>query len=67
MIITRKYALSLIRAKKAVVTTMVNEDKRNYMAMDRVDLQRVDHYPVAPADYKSGLVKFNGKRSVCTI
>jgi hypothetical protein len=51
-IITRKHALSLIRARKAVAngyTVGAGRDPE-YVIVDRIDLQRVDHYRVTPAD-----------------
>ena len=48
MTITKRYAERLIREGKAVKTTTVSEDNgHRYQAIDRLDLQRVDHYRIA--------------------
>ena len=46
MIITRAYAKKLIRAGKATITTSLRPDDngRVYIAVDRYDVSRVDHY-----------------------
>lgn len=47
MIISRKYALSLIRANKAKrVGTTLGENGGEYAIIIRFDLQRVDHYEI---------------------
>ena len=46
MIITRAYAKKLIKAGKASITTALQPDDngRIYIAVDRYDLTRVDHF-----------------------
>jgi len=44
MIITRTYAQRLIKQGKATKTTTVNDNGQTLQAIDRYDLQRVDHY-----------------------
>jgi hypothetical protein len=47
MIISRKYARSLIRANKAKrAGTTLGEDGGYYAVIIRFDLQRVDHYEI---------------------
>jgi len=51
-IITRKHAMSLIRARKAVANGYTVDASREpeFIIVDRLDLQRVDHYRVTTAD-----------------
>ena len=46
MVITKKYAKSLIKKGKAVISTPLKPDScgRVYVAIIRYDLQRTDHY-----------------------
>lgn len=46
MIITKKYALELIRKGKAVHSATLKPDEKGrvYVAVDRLDKHRVDHY-----------------------
>ena len=46
MIITKKYALKLIKAGKATVETSLKPDScgSKYVAISRTDVQRTDHY-----------------------
>lgn len=47
MIITKTYADRLIRESNATKTTTVTDDKgRTFQAIDRHDIQRVDHYRI---------------------
>jgi hypothetical protein len=47
MTITKHYAERLIRHGKAVKTTTITEDNgHQYQAIDRLDMQRVDHYRI---------------------
>ncbi len=46
MIITKKYAQKLIRQGKARIATTLKPDEHGviYVAVDRLDIQRTDHY-----------------------
>ena len=55
MIITRDYTRRLIRQGKACVTTLVLDNGRHYVAVDRLDCQRVDHYLASLADVVKGV------------
>ena len=46
MIISKKYALRLMKESKAgnVVELKPDDQGRIYVAIDRYDLQRIDHY-----------------------
>ena len=44
MIVSRKYALALIRQGKARVVGYVDGETRRYVVLDRLDLRRTDHY-----------------------
>ncbi len=47
MIITAAHARSLVKSGKATPTTTVTDDQgRVWQALDRHDIQRVDHYRV---------------------
>ena len=47
MTITKSHAERLIRQGKAVKTTTITEDSgHRYQAIDRIDMQRVDHYRI---------------------
>jgi hypothetical protein len=50
MIVTRKHARHLIAAEEAVETCLVTHEGRTYVAIDRYDRQRTDHYPAADSD-----------------
>jgi len=44
MIISKKYALKLIKEGKAEITTTVTEGDIVYCSINRYDLQRTDHF-----------------------
>jgi len=50
MILTKEYLQRLIQQGKARYTnkteqkSIINDDNRQYVTVDRLDLQRVDHY-----------------------
>jgi hypothetical protein len=46
MTITRKYALHLIKSGRARKVGTVDGEIRRYVVLDRLDLQRTDHYPL---------------------
>ena len=47
MTITKSYAERLIRQGKAVKTTTITEENgHQFQAIDRLDMQRVDHYRI---------------------
>jgi hypothetical protein len=48
MTISKKYALSLVKSGKATLGPVLVADERGhvYQAIDRHDLQRVDHFRV---------------------
>lgn len=46
MIITRSYANKLVRAGKAVLDGATTTNGQRYQIVDRLDIQRVDHYPL---------------------
>jgi len=46
MIITKQYAKRLIRQNKAKEVGTVTQDGKIYMAIDRYDLHRTDHFEV---------------------
>ena len=52
MIIDRKTAIHLICIGKASRISVVTQDGRQYVAIDRHDKQRVDHYWMTVYDYK---------------
>ena len=49
MTISKRYALSLIKSGKATMGPVLVPDERGhiYQAIDRHDVQRVDHYRVS--------------------
>lgn len=53
-ILTRLYATRLILAKKARITGLVYDREKDvtYMAIDRLDAQRVDHYKIGDGDLR---------------
>jgi len=44
VIISKEYAKRLIKAGKAAALCPVTDNGRRYIAIDRYDLQRTDHY-----------------------
>lgn len=44
MIISRKYAIKLIKSGKAKRDGIVTSNSLNYVIIIRYDLQRIDHY-----------------------
>lgn len=44
MIISSKYAKHLVATKKAQEIGIINDNDQRYMAIDRIDFQRTDHY-----------------------
>lgn len=55
MLISRKYALSLLRQKKAANPTPIITafgSVPEYIVIDRLDIQRVDYYKMSHSDLK---------------
>jgi len=48
MIITREYAKILVRQGKAIENGATNQDGKRYQIVERLDVRRVDHYPLDP-------------------
>lgn len=52
MILSKKYLEELIKQGKAQYTnttaeqSIINDNNKQYVAIDRLDLQRVDHYEI---------------------
>jgi len=44
MIISKKYALKLVKLKKAEVVGVITQDGKKYVAINRFDKQRTDHF-----------------------
>ena len=55
MIITMDYARRLIRRGDARIVTLVLDNGRYYVAIDRLDCQRVDHYPASKSEIVKGV------------
>lgn len=75
MVITRKYAMELVRTGKAIYSESLESiNGKNHLSIVRFsknkegqEVYRTDFYPVAPADYKNGSVAWNGIRTVVVI
>ena len=48
MIITREYVKRLVRQGKAIENGATNQDGKRYQIVERLDVRRVDHYPLDP-------------------
>ena len=51
MIISKKYAKTLINQGSAVVVSTMRENHRFFTVLDRLDLCRVDHYEITEREY----------------
>lgn len=52
MIIKRAYALRLVKEGRARIGSLVFDNERFFVSIDRIDIQRVDHYPAVYAEIK---------------
>lgn len=58
-IISKSYAQKLIANNKARITTGVISNGKHYVAIDRLDVQRVDHFEVSESYFSLKTPMFN--------
>ena len=51
MIISKKYAKTLVNRGYAVVVSTMQENHKFFVVLDRLDFCRVDHYEIAEREY----------------